>query len=88
MRWLFKVRVLSILVYGAESWKMTKRIVQKIRGFIVRCFTNITLNKTTQGRIAEERLSYKARYTEAMCHIDIIYLIDRRRARPPHDFWS
>ena len=33
---LFKVRVLSILVYGAESWKMTKKIVQKIRGFIVR----------------------------------------------------
>ena len=58
---LFKVRVLSILVYGAESWKMTKRIVQKIRGFIVRCFTNITLHKTTQGRIAEERLSYKVR---------------------------
>ena len=36
-------------------------------------------NKTTQRRIAEEILSYKARYSEAMCHIDIIYLIDRRR---------
>ena len=65
-------------MYGAESWKMTKRIVQKIRGFIVRCFANMTLHKT-QGRTAEERLSYKARYTEAMCHIDIIYLIDKRR---------
>ena len=29
--------------------------------------------------IAEGRLSYKARYNEAMCHIDIIYLIDKRR---------
>ena len=35
---LFKIRLLSILVYGAESWQMTKRIVQKIRGFIVRMF--------------------------------------------------
>ena len=58
---------------------MTKRIVQKIRGFIVRCFTNITLHKSTQEGIAEGRLAYKARYTEAMCHIDIIYLIDKRR---------
>ena len=45
-----------------------------MRGFIVRCFTNITLHKSTQ-----RRLSYKARYTETMCHIDIIYLIDKRR---------
>ena len=51
---LFKVRVLSILVYGAESWKMTKRIVQKILGFIVKCFGNMTLHKTTQGRTAKK----------------------------------
>ena len=78
---LFKVRVLSILVYGAESWKMTKKIVQKIRGFIVRCFTNMTSHTITE----EDKVSYRnianirARFIEAMSHIDIIYIIDKRR---------
>ena len=82
---LFKVRVLSILVYGAESWKMTKRIVQKIRGFIVRCFTNMTSHMITE----EDKLSYRnianirARFIEAMSHIDIIYIIDKKRWQWP-----
>ena len=38
---LFKVRILSILLYGCESWTITKKIIQNVRGFVKRCFNSI-----------------------------------------------
>ena len=52
-----------------------------IRGFIVRCVTNMTSHTITE----EDKVAYRniadirARFIEAMSHIDIIYIIDKRR---------
>ena len=77
---LFKVRVLSILTYGSESWKMTKKVVQKIRGFVARCFASMTYRVDSGDESPyNSRVRIKARFAEATRHIDIIAMIDKKR---------
>ena len=77
---LVKVRVLSILIYGAESWKMTPKIVRTLRGFVTRCFINMTPREMSEeGSPYSNRANIKARFTEAMSHIDIISMVDKMR---------
>ena len=38
---LFKVRILTIVTYGSESWKVTRKIIKNLRGFAARCFSSI-----------------------------------------------
>ena len=42
---LFNVRIINILLYGCESWDITKKIMQNVRGFIARCFECIIRKK-------------------------------------------
>jgi hypothetical protein len=77
---LFKVRVLSALTYGAESWKMTKQMVQKLRGFAVKCFSSMTHTPRSEDQPSyRNRAVIKARFNVAISHIDIITMIDKRR---------
>jgi len=38
---LFNVYILSILLYGCESWKVTKKILCNVRGFTARCYARM-----------------------------------------------
>ena len=38
---LFKVRILPIVTYGSESWKVTRNIIKNLRRFAARCFSSI-----------------------------------------------
>ena len=79
---LFKVCVLSVLTYGAESWTVTKPMVRKLRGFTVRCFGSMIANSRNWTRMTENgesRLRAKERFVEATKHIDIISIIDKKR---------
>ena len=78
---LFKICVISILTYGAESWLVTKRMMQNIRGFVMRCFGSM-VPPTNTNRLSNQqskRAIYKKRFDEAMRHIDIISIIDKKR---------
>lgn len=63
---LLTVRILSALTYGCESWKVTKRIMQNVRGFTSRCIAKI-LN------IQYVEMSVVVKY------VDIIEMIEKVR---------
>jgi hypothetical protein len=39
--WRVPLNLDSTLLYGCESWTITKRILSKIRGFTARCFAHM-----------------------------------------------
>jgi hypothetical protein len=63
---LFKVRILSILLYGCESWKVTKKILRNIRGFIARCFARMVNEPYVEMSIV-------------MYFINVMNIIEKRR---------
>ena len=63
---LFKVCILSILLYGCESWKMTRKMVRNLRGFTARCFARIT-----NVRVAAME--------DVVHYVDVILMVERRR---------
>ena len=73
---LFKVRVLSMLLYGGESWTVTKQIVKSLRGFTAKCYASIkySMRKRESGCIFNI-----TDFDEAVRRIDIIECLDKRR---------
>ena len=75
---LFKVRVLSTLLYGGESWKMSRRILQNLRGFAGKCHikmanTSFSLNRRVRNNTMGQKLS------AAINAIDITHMLEKRR---------
>ena len=73
---LFKVRVLSMLLYGGESWTVTKQIVKSLRGFTAQCYASIkySMRKRESGFIFNI-----TDFDEAVRRIDVIECLDKRR---------
>jgi hypothetical protein len=38
---IFKSNVMSVLLYGCETWKITQDIINKLQTFVNRCLRNI-----------------------------------------------
>ena len=38
---VFRSNILSVLLYGAQSWKVTKSVCQKLKAFQIKCFRRI-----------------------------------------------
>jgi Reverse transcriptase (RNA-dependent DNA polymerase) len=75
---LFKVRVVSTLLYGSESWKVTKRVLQNLRGFTGKCHlklanTSFSLNRNIRNDSMGQKLS------AAIHAIDITGMLEKRR---------
>ena len=47
---LFTVRVLSMLLHGGESWNITKRILQNLRGFTGKCYMKMANTSFSPNR--------------------------------------
>jgi hypothetical protein len=63
---LFNVRILSILLYGCESWKVTKKILRNVRGFTARCYARmINQNYVEMNDVLDK--------------INVINMIEKRR---------
>ena len=59
---------------------MTKQIVQKLRGFTVKCFISMTHTPKSNDRPSyNSRAVIKDRFDKAISHLDIIAMIDKRR---------
>ena len=73
---LFKVRVLGMLLYGGESWTVTKQIVKSLRGFVAKCYASIkhSMRKRNNGYTFS-----MTDFDEAMRCIDVIECLDKRR---------
>jgi hypothetical protein len=63
---LYKARVLSVLLYGSESWRFTATILKNLRGFTSRCYNYMTRK-------------HDAKFSDAINSIDVIWYIDKRR---------
>jgi hypothetical protein len=63
---LFLVRVISVLLYGCESWSVSVRSLYRIRGFVTRCFATISHEK-------------KCSLHTCVKKIDILAIIEQRR---------
>ena len=63
---LFKVRILGILLYGCESWKVTKKILRFIRGFTARCYARMINEPYVEMSIV-------------LSKINVIDIIEKRR---------
>jgi len=63
---LFKVRILGILLYGCESWKVTKKILKYIRGFTARCYARMINEPYVEMSIV-------------LSQINVIDIIEKRR---------
>ena len=76
---IFNTCVISILLYGCESWMFTKTIVKKIRGFVSNYY--YVLSKQTTTEIKKDSSSKRSidSFHEAMNAIDIIKMIEKRR---------
>jgi hypothetical protein len=60
---LFIVRILSILLYGCESWTV---IMRNVRGFNARCFARVVNKQNVEMDVVES-------------HINVIAMIEKRR---------
>ena len=63
---LFNVYILSILLYGCESWKVTKKILCNVRGFTARCYARMVDEPYVDMSIV-------------LSHINVIGNIEKRR---------
>ena len=73
---LFRVRVLSMLLYGGETWTLTKGIIKSLRNFAAKSYRSIksSMNaKRTPFAFCQEE------FHEAIEAIDIIGILDKRR---------
>jgi hypothetical protein len=78
---LFKIYILSILTYGAESWRITREMLTSLRGFVQVCFTTIN-HKAYSGTNNDEfweKTNVKIRFEDAMKNVDILDILDKRR---------
>ena len=73
---LFVVRVLGILLYGGESWTVTKGIVKRLRGFVFKCYSSI---KYSMQKRSNTYSFSKPDFDEAMKCVDVIGCLDKRR---------
>jgi hypothetical protein len=39
--WIFSSNVKSVLLYGCETWKLTKKILNSLQGFINKCLRRL-----------------------------------------------
>jgi hypothetical protein len=62
---LYDVFVNRTLLYGRESWTITKQILSKLRGFTSRCFACMT------------DVPFKE-ISPALSRINVIYMIEKR----------
>ena len=63
---IFYVCILSNLLYGCESWKVTKKILCSIRGFTARCYARMVDEPYVDMSIV-------------LNHINILSNIEKRR---------
>jgi exonuclease III len=75
---LFKVRVLSALLYGGESWTMSKRILQNLRGFAGRCHIKMA-NTSFLDRRRGKNNTMGQKLSAAIKAIDITRMLEKRR---------
>jgi hypothetical protein len=73
---LFKVRVLGMLLYGGESWTVTKQIVKSLRGFVAKCYASIKHSMRKRNNVYTFSMPD---FDEAMRCIDVIECLDKRR---------
>ena len=75
---LFKVMVLGMLLYGGESWTVTKQIVKSLRGFVAKCYASIkhSMRKRNNGYTFS-----MTDFDEAMRCIDVIECLDKSLLR-------
>ena len=75
---LFKVRVLSTLLYGGESWNITKRILQNLRGFSGKCYIKMANTSfSPHRRVRNDTMGEKLR--AAIKAIDVTRMLEKRR---------
>jgi hypothetical protein len=75
---LFKVRVLSALLYGGESWTMSKRILQNLRGLAGRCHIKMA-NTSFLDRRRGKNNTMGQKLSAAIKAIDITRMLEKRR---------